>query len=394
MTPAAGEGSSPKPRAALVVGVGAGASSIKVEQIMVKARERYELLDEPELRLVLEGSAATPRAEDRLRAALQRARQSLRRFEMAPSRAAITDGYAALKELAPTPEGIELAIELALRDAELAQVERDVSRQRLAMQLALSIKPDLTIDLRQYPPTLQHLLGKVSAAQRRVHTKVQVLSRPEGASIYVAGQARGAAPLELSDLFSGRHLIWAALEGYAPQAAIMDLPSDRPIELSLSRASLVARLSPLIEAVRRTQGHERREGCMALASALGVDAILFLEGDEPTVFDRREREPLTTEALAVPKAGPPSQNVLVSAPRPRRWWVAAVTAGASVALAAGATAVRVDAAQQADRARQAQYASDGQALWNSAVQRAQVSTGMFIGAGGVLATSAVLYFVF
>jgi hypothetical protein len=98
--------------------------------------------------------------------------------------------------------------------------------------------------------------------------RLSVLSRPEGATVHIDGQARGVTPLELSGLPSGDHRVSLFREGYLENSRVLGLESG-------GRRVLDVELTPSAPG----EGSGRRRAVyLAAAGAGGLAAILLLRG--------------------------------------------------------------------------------------------------------------------
>ena len=69
-------------------------------------------------------------------------------------------------------------------------------------------------------------------AEKGPHTRVDLISQPEGATIIVDGDSRGVAPTTIFDLKPGRHLVKFRLAGYADADRYITVEAGRPVQLS------------------------------------------------------------------------------------------------------------------------------------------------------------------
>jgi hypothetical protein len=286
------------------------------------------LLDDPGARAVLERVVRVASPEERVRAALERAHQRLRRFELAAVKQSLEDARAASLELPPSPEGRALAAEVAVREAEAALVDNDAERARAALSFAFAIEPALIIDpVRESPPLVEQAGRARAEREAAPRVRIRFESTPPGARVLAGAAWRGETPLEL-ELGAGPQLVWLAREGHQTRAQLVDAQAGGRVSFTLAPLDEAARLQPLVDAVRRSEGEPRRQAALALAAALRVDVIAVLGGaDAPILYERATPAPLAGE-LATPRRAPSS----------RRWyqkgWVWGVVAGSALVLGA------------------------------------------------------------
>jgi PKD domain-containing protein/PEGA domain-containing protein len=103
---------------------------------------------------------------------------------------------------------------------------------------------------------------------------LSVATEPAGATVYVDGESRGAAPVELKHLMPGDHRLRVVKPGYLENSRVLTVRAGRP-------QAVAVKLTPDANAVRHTQvetppaGQEEKKGGgkkMALI-ALGVAAV-------------------------------------------------------------------------------------------------------------------------
>jgi hypothetical protein len=326
------------PTVVLVTGAAPGPDAGRIETARDQLRTRYRVVDGP--RDALEGYTVPPSPEESTRDALERAHQRMRRFDLAGVRQALAEAREASTHLPPTDEGRRLAAVVALREAELAIVAKDRPGQRRAAAFALSIDPALTPDPQRVPPPVVELVAQVrQAIAKQARVRVRVETTPAGGRVVMGDRSATAAPAEI-EVPPGPLVVWGSREGSAPRALWLDKPSDA-IKIELEPLDDAARLRPLVGTLRQAAPEHRRSAALALADALGVDAVALLDADarEPAVYTRR------IPALA---ATPPPAPALVTPPEPpappphtpvyKRAWFWAVLGGVAVA-SAGAVAI-------------------------------------------------------
>ena len=329
------------PTVVLVTGAAPGPDPARIEAARDELRTRYRVVDGP--RDALEGYAVPPSAEENTRDALERAHQRLRRFDLAGVRQALAEARLAATRLPPTEEGRRLAAVVALREAELAIVAKDRPGQRRAAAFALSIDPALTPDPQRVPPQVVELVAQARQAMaKQAPMRVHVETSPPGGRITVSDRVAGSAPVDV-EVVPGPVVVWASREGSAPRAVWIDKPSDT-IKIDLEPLDDAGRLRPLVGTLRQAAPEHRRTAALALADALGVEAVALLEADtpEPVVYTRRIATLAATPPPPAALVTPPAETAAAPPPRTtpvyKRAWFWAVIGGVAVA-SAGAVAI-------------------------------------------------------
>ena len=74
---------------------------------------------------------------------------------------------------------------------------------------------------------------------------LSVLSEPDGATVYVDGEAKGITPLILDDVLTGDHRVTVAKEGFLENSRVLNLEKDQ-------RRAVNVKLTPASETTRHT----------------------------------------------------------------------------------------------------------------------------------------------
>jgi hypothetical protein len=281
---------------------------------------RFRLIDDAPRRFALERFDRKPPAEERVRAALLEARAQLRRFQLDAVDRSLAQAGTEATTLPPTGEGRALMAEIALRAAERQAMAgaNDAALQEMLRALAVDTMP---LDPARHSPTLVELHERARAARQKAPlVRVGITTSPPGARVLEGGQQRGQTPLAL-ELPAGPAVLWLALDGHRPVAHRFEARADSPVAVALEPLDEEERLRPLVEAVRRSAGEARRAAALALAGALGVDALVVIDaGEAETIYERAR--PDLVQAQPQPHR-----------PWYRRGWVWGVIAGTAAAVA-------------------------------------------------------------
>jgi len=223
---------------------------------------------------------------------------------------------------------------VSLQEAELALVQNDSVAGVRAMRLALSAEPGLSLDEGRVAPPLVALLARARAELGRVRPlSVTFISEPPGARVWAAGAWRGETPLSVA-LPEGPTLVWIARHDYRIRTLVTDIKDGLSLTTALDPIAPPERLRPLVDAVRETAGEARRESALALAAAVGVDAVLVVDAAVSPALYARELAAEPAVATSTRVVGPPPT-------RRRPWykkawpWVLIVGGAAAVATSIG-----------------------------------------------------------
>ncbi len=322
----------PSTRAALVL-ASPGPDDARLAAVRSHLSAHYQLIDAAAVRETLEHFRRDPGPEERVREALGRAHQKLRKFDLSALSRALGEAREAAAGLPPTIEGRALYAEVSVREAEAAALAGDSAASAHHMRVALSADPSLTLDPARHPPALVELCTRARAELTAApETGMGVATVPPGVRVFTAGAWRGETPLVLSGLKAGPQVMWFVRDGYRSKAVQRDteqlVPTPHPpgsgptgdLPIMLESLDDSARLQPLVDAVRRTTGEGRRQAALALAAALEVAVVAVLDAGDMPVEYRRE----TLRALETPLT-------------PRKWyqrgWVWGVVASGVIVVA-------------------------------------------------------------
>jgi hypothetical protein len=341
--PAPPQEPTPRPVAGLLLS-SPGLPPSSVERMRAELSHRFRLVNDASVRETLEGFAETATPAQKVKEALARAHEQMRTLDLALVRRTLARAQADALHLPPSPEGRQLAAEVGVREAMAALLAHEPHEAERAMRHAFSADPSLSLDARKEPPPLIDLEDWVRTKLRASsRVSVRVTATPLGARLRLGSQ-RGTAPAVFEGVPTGPQVVWAEAEGYASQALWFDAGPEVSPAIVLQPLGEAQRLRPLIDAVRQTDGDQRRAAALALLSALKLDALVIAGGDpdvapvvirpavlvpNDAVVDNRRTGPI----------GPPPPVV-----EPPSWyqhgWVWVVIGGGAL-LAGGAAALTV-----------------------------------------------------
>jgi hypothetical protein len=308
-----------------------------------------------------DGEAAThPRATQLVRAA----RDAYSRFDYEGALERLRQAELALASAPPAPEVTHLLVDVNLLTGVVEADRGETARALEAFRVAQRLDPARrALDPGGYRPRVVALYAQAAASPEPRRARLDVVTEPAGAAVWIDGRRVGTAPLGAS-LEIGQHYVAAVAEGSAPR---LEKPLLRAGEDS--RLSMLLSRSPPEERVRQVRadllagrvGWER--GPAVLAANASLDLVVVVraapgdKGAEAAIFDARAGalgpwmsaapvEPvLVALAAALAAPAPPAKAPLVglterepspaaTTPWYRSWWLAPplLAVGAAVGL--------------------------------------------------------------
>jgi hypothetical protein len=151
----------------------------------------------------------------------------------------------------------------------------------------VQLDPDLTLDRAKYPEGLVQIFDSVRTPMvRGPQGKVQVLTKPGPAIVYLDGRKRGIAPLELVNISPGSHSLAVVRPGFVPFERTIDVTSFRVdthvTALTPDRYPALAKIFDAGgEAAKDEAGATASDWLAAIAEAAELDVVFvgLLEGD-------------------------------------------------------------------------------------------------------------------
>jgi hypothetical protein len=176
-------------------------------------------------------------AEQRFGKLVRRGRQAYQKLQMGRALELLRQARQPLERCGAELESAELLIDLFVYTglALLAQGQTDAAkaefRQAVALDNAFQLSP------REFPPDAIEAFERAKQALLSgAPTQVKVLSRPEGADVWIDGQRRGASPVDVP-LYPGQHYVRVHKPGFSPWT--LNLPDG------VAPGAIRARLMPL-----------------------------------------------------------------------------------------------------------------------------------------------------
>jgi hypothetical protein len=320
-----------------------------------------DALEEPIALDAAEG-AALPRATQLLRAA----RDAYSRFDYDGALERLRQAELALATAPPVPDVTRLLVDVNLLAGVVEADRGDTARALDVFRVALRLDPSRrALDPGTYRPRVVALYAQAAASPEVRRVRLDVVTEPSGAEVWIDGHREGTAPLGVT-LEVGAHYVAAVAEGSVPRLEKLLLRAGDP-----SRLSLLLSRSPPEERARQARtdllagrlGWDR--GPAALAAAASLDLLVVVrdappgtDAPEAALYDARAGalgawipaapvEPVLVAlaaALAAPSRAAPAPLVAreeernspppAATPWYRSWWLAPtlIVAGAAATL--------------------------------------------------------------
>ncbi|HEX4405527.1 MAG TPA: PEGA domain-containing protein [Polyangia bacterium] len=306
------------------------------------------------------GEGATrPRAAQLVRAA----RDAYSRFDYDGALERLRQAELALATAPPEPDVVRLLVDINLLVGVVQADRGDAPRALEAFRVAQRLDPARkALDPGSYRPRVVALYAQAAAAPEPRHARLDVVTDPPGAVVWIDGRRAGTSPLS-SSLEIGLHYVAAVAEGSAPrlEKPLLRAGEDTRLSMLLSRSSPEDRARQTrVELLGGRLGWDR--GPAALAAAASLDLLVIVR-DVPdarsvaAIYDARSGElgpwrpaaPAESVLVALATAlTPPVRASLVTngatgEPSPvtatpwyRSWWLAPplIAVGAAVGLGA------------------------------------------------------------
>jgi PEGA domain len=304
------------------------------------------------------GPATRPRAAQLVRAA----RDAYSRFDYDGALERLRQAELALATAPPVADVTRLLVDVNLL-AGVVQADRgDTAHALEAFGVVRRLDPERTaLDPGSYRPRVVALYAQAAAVEAR-RARLDVVTDPAGAEVWIDGRRAGTSPLSAT-LEAGPHYVGAVAEGNAPrlERPVLRAGQDSRLSLLLSRSPPEERAQKArADLLAGRLGWDR--GPAALAAAASLDLVVLVrdggDGPEAAVYDARAGalgvfmpaapvEPVLV-ALATALAAPPAPVASLvggkgrerdapppaAAPWYRSWWLAPplLAVGAAVAL--------------------------------------------------------------
>jgi hypothetical protein len=284
------------------------------------------------------------------------AQAALAEFDLRTASSRLRESEALLGRLTPGPDASPVWAELAVLTGVLRESENKPTEALDAFVLARRLDPErTTLDRETYRPKVVALYEQAGRPHAGARAQLAVEANPPGAAVWLDGQQMGDAPIKLTELLPGPHVLAVHALGHRPLYETLHLDAGAVT----SRTLLLERMAPSDQA-RELRARFMREppadweaAAGTLARLASVDRLIVLRqgarGVEAAVYDvatGKLSRWLTVAGTARSVVGlvlaldRPAPTPLVvrspplPAPRPwyRTWWGMGAVAGGLAAV--------------------------------------------------------------
>jgi len=154
------------------------------------------------------------------------------------------------------------------------QARGDLEEAKLAILDLIALSPNFELDKRRYPQDFLSLKSQVAASRNaQMRGTVMVKTKPSGARVYLDGEPMGFAPLTLSTLPVGKHLVRLERPGFRIAGAVVEVSQeDQDLNLELASTSAYRAYDSLMDRLAGESLKEKGGTTMASVSkSLGLD---------------------------------------------------------------------------------------------------------------------------
>lgn len=220
---------------------------------------------------VFDGPAAATRQTklEAARASVIAGKKALDDLDTGKASQLLAEAVASFKEADTRVVFDELVKALVLKAASHA-IAGEVAPARQEMERVLAVAPRAEFDAQFFPPELI----KFAESQRKMSVgskgELVVRTEPHGASVWVDGTFRGASPVTVAGLATGKHFVATGLGGQS--LALAEVPLG---ESTLELKAADPQWKKTVDTVSRApQGPGRDVALVALGKKLGVEQVL------------------------------------------------------------------------------------------------------------------------
>jgi hypothetical protein len=165
--------------------------------------------------------------------ALAQGRKLLDKLQLGKARQAFGEALAQLEKAAAVLEGPKLLADATLGLAEVAARQDQEGEVAARLAALVALDPELELDKKRYPPLFIATHGKMKKQVLEQKRGVLVVDATgAGAAVEVDGRATAAAPLRVTNVPPGRHLVRCLRDGLPPFGVIVEVGAGEEATLS------------------------------------------------------------------------------------------------------------------------------------------------------------------
>ncbi|MEM7677973.1 MAG: PEGA domain-containing protein, partial [Myxococcota bacterium] len=240
--------------------------------------------------LTAEGGAAD-RAKTVIQARLRlnEAMERFRELEDAAALNALSDAIVRLSAVSQNPDAIDLLAEAHLLAGAVFLARNRIDAATTRLRRALALKPDIKAPSTRYAPRVRAELAALRGdpgtpamlaidVEASVNTDATPMKPSAAAAVFVDGRYRGAAPVVLSDVPAGRHLIRVSAPGRRSFHTTVRLADDDRIRRVVAPLPVDPEVQQIAEVTRWLGSDEARKHILdLLARRSEAQAVLLAE---------------------------------------------------------------------------------------------------------------------
>lgn len=254
---------------------------------------------------------------------LRRAQERFRELEDTAALTLVAEATAQLSAVSQSPDAIGLLAEAHLLAGAIFLARNRIDAAQARLRRALQLDPSVIAPIDRYAPRVRTELAALRdnpGPEQRL--SVQLAEHYPGAEVFIDGRRRGPAPIVLTDVPIGRHLVRVSAPGRRTFHTTVQLTRSEP-------ATISARLTPDPEVSRFARVAEwlnddqrRAEALALLARRADAQAVLLTE---VRLSDLRGPTATATRAVVLHMVDRPPQSAPLTHPGVRAAYRALLT---------------------------------------------------------------------
>lgn len=233
---------------------------------------RYELLPLERL-LSSEGAVETKRRRETAETALRRARAAFDALELEPALESGAEAQLAFEQALSSDDSVAGIVEALLLQGAAFALSGEGQQAQEAFARACAVDGSATLEDFAVPAEVRRTFDAACArVAQGSRGSVAVYATPPAAEVWIDGRFRGASPLRVEDMASGRHYVRIQRDGYRPFVQAIEVARRREatVQATLRPTERFAEFDELLFEVRDASPR----GLADLAALLRVDVLV------------------------------------------------------------------------------------------------------------------------